>query len=71
MDTPTLNATLECIKETTTFSERIITNVCTGQVTVLPIGFWEVVLLGTVGIILLGIVLMMTAMCYDMAKRSY
>lgn len=40
METTNLNATLDCIKETTTFTERIITNVCTGTVTHIPIGFW-------------------------------
>ena len=71
MDTQTLNATLDCIKETTTFSERIITNVCTGQVTTLSIGFWEMTFLGVIGFILLGIFVMMVTMAYLMIRDNY
>lgn len=71
MDTQTLNATLDCIKETTTFSERIITNVCTGQVTTLPIGFWEMLVFGTVGFLFLGIAVMITFMVFSMITNSY
>lgn len=52
METTNLNATLDCIKETTTITQRIITNVCTGSVTNIPIGFWAFV--GFVALTLLG-----------------
>lgn len=41
METTNLNATLDCIKETTNVMNRIIINVCDGTVTSIPIGFWD------------------------------
>lgn len=55
METTNLNATLDCIKETTTITQRIITNVCTGSVTNIPIGFWDVIGYGFLGLFLIGV----------------
>jgi hypothetical protein len=63
-NTQNLNATLDCIKETTTFAERIITNVCTGETTIIPIGFWEFGFGIFVGLLLLSILVMVMIMIY-------
>lgn len=64
METTNLNATLDCIKETTTLTTRIITNVCTGTITNLPIGFWDFVAYGGLGLLLGGLVLVLGVMMY-------
>jgi hypothetical protein len=69
METQNLNATLDCIKETTTFTQRIITNVCTGDVSTIPIGFWDFALGGFVGLLLFGVILMFVLMIWDIVKR--
>ena len=69
MQTTNLNATLDCIKETTTITTRIITNVCTGDVTSIPIGFWNFVGI-TLGITLtIGFITLFYAIFKDI--RNY
>ena len=66
METTNLNATLDCIKETTTFATRVITNVCTGQVTIIPIGFWQFVAFIGLGLLIVALAYIMFAMVNDM-----
>lgn len=49
------NKTLEaCLRTVSGFSEQTIYNICTGQVNIVPLGFWDYVM--TVGLALLGLV---------------
>lgn len=57
METQNITATLDCIKETTTFANRIITNVCNGTVTEIPIGFWDFVVGGFLGLLVVAIII--------------
>jgi S-adenosylmethionine/arginine decarboxylase-like enzyme len=66
----TINATLDCIKETTTLTSRIVTNVCTGQVTVLPIGFWEFLGYGVSVILTLLFLGMLGGLCFLMIRDN-
>lgn len=63
-----IQATLDCIKETTTLTSRIVTNVCTGQVTTLPIGFWELLGYGTVTALSVLMIGMLIGLTYFMGR---
>lgn len=63
-ETTNINATLECIKETTTITTRVVYNVCTGTVAEIPIGFWEFASGAVLFILFGGIILLMTIMFY-------
>lgn len=65
----TLQFTSECIKSTDQFLQSVYHNICTGTTNVVPLGFWDLILNITVGLVplaLVGIIgaLVLTVMRY-------
>jgi len=55
----------DCLRSTTQFWETIVTNICSGETTAVPLGFWEMSFLIGAFALFLGVGLMFVVMASD------